>query len=124
MKKRARADSTSSGADEGWAVMTTLIGGFVVWGGIGWLLDRWWGTHFLTPVGVIVGMTLGIYAVVARHGGLKPPAVPAQQVSASPVRSLQGSAADRTVDRQLNSSTPDPRPGPPPASTRRETECP
>ncbi len=114
MTKRARADSTSSGADEGWAVMTTLIGGFVVWGGIGWLLDRWWGTTFLTPVGVIVGMTLGIYAVVARHGGLKPTRVPAQQVSAT----------DRTEDRPLHISTPDPRPGPPPASTRRETECP
>ena len=109
MKKRARADSTSSGADEGWAVMTTLIGGFVVWGGIGWLLDRWWGTTFLTPVGVIVGMALGIYAVVARHGGLKPTSVDAQ-----PLR----------TKAQLESSTPDPRPGPPPASTRRETECP
>jgi len=68
-----------------------------VWGGIGWLLDRWWGTTFLTPVGVIVGMALGVFAVVARHGGLK----------TTGVRSI-----------------PDPQPGPPPASTRRETECP
>ena len=109
MKKRASADSTPSGADEGWAVMTTLIGGFVVWGGIGWLLDRWWGTTFLTPVGVIVGMALGVFAVVARHGGLKSPGAPA-------VRNEN--------TNQLHGSTPDPRPGPPPASTRRETECP
>src|ERR1700710_1964072 len=102
MKKRARADSTSSGADEGWAVITTLIAGFVVWGGIGWLLDRWWGTTFLTPVGVIVGMALGVFAVVARHGGLKTTSAPA-------VKNAQ--------TKQLHSSTPDPRPGPPPAST-------
>jgi F0F1-type ATP synthase assembly protein I len=68
MKKRANVDSRSSGADEGWAVMTTLIGGFVVWGGIGWLMDRWLGTRLFTPIGLIVGMALGIYAVVARYG--------------------------------------------------------
>jgi F0F1-type ATP synthase assembly protein I len=72
MNKRANADSTSTGGDEGWAVLTTLIGGFVLWGGLGWALDRWWGTAFLTPTGLIVGMALGVYAVVARHGGLKP----------------------------------------------------
>jgi F0F1-type ATP synthase assembly protein I len=109
MKKRARADSTSSGADEGWAVLTTLIAGFVVWGGLGWLLDRWWGTTFLTPVGVIVGMALGVFAVVARHGGLKTTGAPV-------VRSEN--------TKYLHGSAPDPRTGPPPASTRRETECP
>jgi len=103
MKKRAKADSAPTGADEGWAVLTTLIGGFVVWGGIGWALDRWWGTHFLTPAGLIVGMALGIYAVVARHGGFRPSQATAEQ----PPRF---------------DSIPDPRPGPPPASTRRETE--
>ena len=75
MKMRAKADSTSGGGDVGWAVMSTLIGGFAVWGGIGWLLDRWWHTHFLTPVGLILGMGLGIYAVVARFGPM-PPATP------------------------------------------------
>lgn len=68
MKKRANVDSRSSGADEGWAVMTTLIGGFVVWGGIGWLMDRWLDTRLCTPIGLIIGMALGIYAVVARYG--------------------------------------------------------
>jgi F0F1-type ATP synthase assembly protein I len=68
MKKRANVDSRSSGADEGWAVITTLIGGFVVWGGLGWLMDRWLDTRLCTPIGVILGMALGIYAVVARYG--------------------------------------------------------
>ena len=118
MKKRANADSTSNGADEGWAVMTTLVGGFVLWGGIGWVLDRWLGTHFLVPIGLIVGMALGIYAVVARHGGLSPSPPP----GASPV-------AQRVDPYNLqlyrrSRSLPDPPPGPPPANTRRETECP
>jgi F0F1-type ATP synthase assembly protein I len=114
MKKRANADSTSTGADEGWAVLTTLIGGFVLWGGIGWALDRWWGTSFLTPVGLIVGMVLGIYAVVARHGGFKR----GQPITGKPKQYNPG------LYRSERRTTPDPQPGPPPASTRRETECP
>jgi F0F1-type ATP synthase assembly protein I len=94
MKIRPTPSSDHSGANEGWAVISTLIGGFVLWGGIGWLLDHWWGTRFATPVGLIIGMVLGIYAVVARAGHPAP-------------------AVTRPTD---------PQPGPPPASTRRETE--
>ncbi|MEJ7649129.1 MAG: AtpZ/AtpI family protein [Nakamurella sp.] len=82
------------GADEGWAVVSTMLGGFAVWGGIGWLLDQWWGTKFALPVGVIVGMVLGIYAVIAR-------VIHSEPAVARPT---------------------DPTTGPPPASTRRETE--
>jgi len=113
MKKRANADSTSAGADEGWAVLTTLIGGFVLWGGIGWVLDRWWGFSFLAPVGLILGMVFGIYAVVARHGGLP----------ASPAITTKPAQYNPHLYRS-NRSASDPQPGPPPASTRRETECP
>lgn len=81
--------------------MTTLISGFVVWGGIGWLLDLWWGTRLMTPIGLILGMGLGIYAVVARFG--RPPAPQASDVQRVPT--------DRSV-------------GPMRADTRRETQCP
>jgi hypothetical protein len=67
--------------DQGWAAVSTLIGGFVVWGGVGWLLDRWWGTHFAMPVGVILGMALGVYAVVMRYG-----------VAATPIDAKSGNA--------------------------------
>jgi F0F1-type ATP synthase assembly protein I len=83
MKKRARPSAASAGVDQAWAAVTTLIGGFVVWGGVGWLLDRWWGTRFALPVGVILGMALGVYAVVVRYGvaptqgGAKPAAAAA-----------------------------------------------
>jgi F0F1-type ATP synthase assembly protein I len=118
MNKRANADSTSSGGDEGWAVLTTLIGGFVVWGGIGWALDRWWGTTFATPVGLIIGMVLGIFAVVARHGGVK-----AGQPSTADLSSRCPRQYDPGLYRS-NRSTSDPAPRPLPANTRRETECP
>jgi len=117
MKKRASADSTSTGVNEGWAVMTTLIGGFVLWGAIGWALDRWFGTHFLTPVGLIIGMALGIYAVVARHGGLHTPP------SGAPPVSRRADPYNLQLYRRSRSIS-DPPPGPPPANPRRETECP
>ncbi|WP_205843628.1 AtpZ/AtpI family protein [Nakamurella deserti] len=70
--------------------MTTLIGGFAVWGGIGWLLDLWLGTRLFTPIGLIVGMALGIYAVVARFGlaAAPPPTKPQQQSPRVPPTSV------------------------------------
>lgn len=96
-ERRDRLGAVASGhggADQGWTVISTLLGGFAVWGVIGWLLDRWWGTHIALPIGLIVGMALGIYAVVARATHAPP-------------------AETRPTD---------PQPGPPPASFRRENE--
>jgi F0F1-type ATP synthase assembly protein I len=45
-----------------------MISGMAVWGGVGWLLDRWWDTRVFLPVGVILGMAVAIYLVVARYG--------------------------------------------------------
>ncbi len=110
MKTRAAARQSSRGADEGWAVLSTLMSGFVVFGGVGWLLDHWWGTRLITPIGLIVGMGLGIYAVVMQFG--RPPAPGAASASAA---STGVSSAVLPVD---------PSDGPPPADTRRETERP
>ncbi|MCU1604559.1 MAG: uncharacterized protein JWP46_1024 [Modestobacter sp.] len=62
----------SSGADTGWAVTGTLISGMAVWGGAGWLLDRWWDIVVFFPVGIIFGMTVAIYLVVKRYGAADP----------------------------------------------------
>jgi F0F1-type ATP synthase assembly protein I len=94
MKTRLVRRPPSKGAEDGWAVMTTLLGGFLVWGGIGWLLDRWLETKLFTPIGLVVGMVLGIYAVVAKFG-----------------------LADGPAEKRPT----DPTSGPPPAGSRRET---
>jgi F0F1-type ATP synthase assembly protein I len=59
-----------SGAETGYAVIGTLISGMAVWGGAGWLLDQWLDTRVFFPVGIILGMSVAIYLVVARFGGL------------------------------------------------------
>ena len=71
-----------SGADTGWAVTGTLISGMAVWGGVGWLLDRWLDIVVFFPVGIIFGMAVAIYLVVKRYGAADP--VPGQQPAKTP----------------------------------------
>jgi F0F1-type ATP synthase assembly protein I len=129
MKIRPQVKPASKGADEGWAVLSTLISGFVVFGGIGWLLDRWWDTHLMVPIGLIVGMALSIYAVVMQFGR---PDAAGEAEHAPAARSTNAAAALRTekalnraraVNRAHAAAAHPPSDGPPPASTRRETEC-
>ncbi|SEO91302.1 AtpZ/AtpI family protein [Trujillonella endophytica] len=70
----AKPTSGGSGAETGYAVIGTLISGMAVWGGAGWLLDQWLDTRVFFPVGIIFGMAVAIYLVVARFGGLPPAA--------------------------------------------------
>jgi len=57
-------------ADPGdaWTILAYLLSGLIVWGGVGWLLDRWLGTGFLTLIGLLVGMATSIYIVYIRYG--------------------------------------------------------
>ncbi|WP_245736565.1 AtpZ/AtpI family protein [Micromonospora pattaloongensis] len=58
-----------SGADAGWAALGYLLGGMIVWGGIGWLVDRWLG---LPNVGLLIGLiggtVAGVYLTVKKLG--------------------------------------------------------
>ncbi|MEP7017991.1 MAG: AtpZ/AtpI family protein [Actinomycetota bacterium] len=51
-----------------WNVVSYLISGPVMFGGIGWALDRWLGTAFLVPVGILAGMAVSLYLVWFRYG--------------------------------------------------------
>ncbi len=84
-----RVRPPSKGADEGWAVFGSLLSGLVLFGAIGWLLDQWWGTRVMAPIGAVIGMALGIYAVVMRH---------AQRVADDQVSADLASSARATAD--------------------------
>ncbi len=56
------------GMGQGWASLGTLLSGMLVWGGVGWLLDRVLGTTFCVPVGVLVGLASAVYLVYVRSG--------------------------------------------------------
>ena len=52
-------------ATDPWAAVGRLSGGVLVYGGIGYLLDRWWNTSFMTPIGILFGTALGIWTIYA-----------------------------------------------------------
>jgi F0F1-type ATP synthase assembly protein I len=53
----------------GWAITSTLVGGIVTVGGLGYLLDRVLGTETVfTAIGIVLGAGSGIYIVYLRWG--------------------------------------------------------
>ncbi len=60
----------AEGADAGWAAIGYLLGGMFVWGGVGWLIDKWLG---LPNVGLLIGLiggaAAGVYLTVKRLDG-------------------------------------------------------
>lgn len=53
--------------DSGWVMTAELVSATFVWGGIGWLLDRWLGlAPWLMVAGFIIGFATGMYLVYLR----------------------------------------------------------
>ncbi len=64
-----RPSGAWSGYGTGWAATGTLLAGIVVWGAIGYLIDRLAGTgELFLAIGLIVGAAGGIYLVYLRYG--------------------------------------------------------
>ncbi len=66
-----------------WHAFGYLVSGVLMYGFLGWLVDRWWGTSFMVVVGILAGAGLGIYMTFARFNrpwatkDNKPPTRPA-----------------------------------------------
>ena len=59
-----RADETPRG--DPWNAFGYIVAGVLMYGLIGFGLDRWWGTSFLVAIGIMVGAVLGLYMTWAR----------------------------------------------------------
>lgn len=59
-----------------WHAFSYLVAGVLLYGAVGWALDRWLGTQFLVVVGILLGVVLGLYATWARFYGPRRPARP------------------------------------------------
>jgi F0F1-type ATP synthase assembly protein I len=52
-----------------WSIIGTLLAGVLVWGGIGYLLDRWSGMHgVFAAIGAVVGAAAAFYLIYVRYG--------------------------------------------------------
>jgi F0F1-type ATP synthase assembly protein I len=58
-----------AGVGIGWGITATMIAGIVVWGGLGYLIDRLAGTsRVFFAIGIILGAVAGTYIVYLRYG--------------------------------------------------------
>ena len=72
----SKAEVTPLGEAAGWTVLSYLISGPMLYGGLGWFLDRWLGTDWIVAVGIVAGMGLSLYVIVLRYVAPKQPAKP------------------------------------------------
>ncbi|HJV05531.1 MAG TPA: AtpZ/AtpI family protein [Actinomycetota bacterium] len=69
MPPRPHRGSAYEGIGTAWNIIATLLAGMLVWGGLGWLADRWLDTgRLFTAIGLLVGTAGGIYLVYVRYG--------------------------------------------------------
>ena len=51
---------------DGWRILSYLLGGMILYGGIGWLIGRWTGISVLFPIGMLLGLGLAIAMIIFR----------------------------------------------------------
>lgn len=55
--------------DDATVILSYLITGPAVFGGLGWGIDRWAGTSFVVAIGLLLGIAMSFYLIWLRYGG-------------------------------------------------------
>lgn len=58
----------SQQANAGWTIFGYMIAGMAFYGGVGYLISRWTHQFWIFPVGMLVGIGIGVFAVIYRYG--------------------------------------------------------
>ncbi|QXJ21771.1 AtpZ/AtpI family protein [Actinomadura graeca] len=67
-QKRRPEDGQREFADAAWSAPSYLLSGMFIWGGLGWLLSKWTGLIWFTPIGLVIGVVLAIYLIYVKYG--------------------------------------------------------
>ena len=51
-----------------WTILGYMISGLLIWGGIGWGLDRWLNTGYFLLAGLLLGIGSALYLIWLRFG--------------------------------------------------------
>jgi ATP synthase protein I len=51
---------------DGWQILSYMLGGMILYGGVGWLVARWTGIALLFPLGMILGIGLSVALIIFR----------------------------------------------------------
>lgn len=72
-QSRSKAPRTDAGggADAGLRILSYLLAGLLLYGGLGWLGDQFFDTVWMMPTGLILGVVLSIYLVIKRFGSVE-----------------------------------------------------
>ena len=54
------------GPTDGWQVVSYMLGGMALYGGIGWLIGRWTHLPVLLPIGMILGLAGAVALIIFR----------------------------------------------------------
>ena len=49
-----------------WSIFGYLLSGLLIWGGLGWALDKWLNTGYFLLIGLLLGMGASVYLVWMR----------------------------------------------------------
>jgi F0F1-type ATP synthase assembly protein I len=88
-----------AGMDLGMRVLSYLIAGVLVYGGLGWVGDHYLGTGFLLPLGIVLGAAGGCYVIIRRYGQ-----VPQELLVSTRRRTYRKAASISDRRRVLNES--------------------
>jgi F0F1-type ATP synthase assembly protein I len=67
-QSRRNPPGVPEGASAGWSILSYMITGMVLYGGIGWLIGRWTHVAALFPIGMLVGLGLALTMIILRYG--------------------------------------------------------
>lgn len=65
-KPSPASPSDPRGPTDGWQVLSYMIGGMALYGGIGWLIGRWTHLPVLFPIGMIAGLAAAVALIIFR----------------------------------------------------------
>jgi ATP synthase protein I len=51
---------------DGWQILSYMLGGMILYGGIGWLISHFTGIAILFPIGMILGIGLSVAMIIFR----------------------------------------------------------
>jgi F0F1-type ATP synthase assembly protein I len=52
----------------GWSVFGYLVGGMAFYGGVGWLIGHFTHLAAIFPIGMLLGLGIGVFAVIYKYG--------------------------------------------------------
>ena len=92
------SEPSTSGENDPWAAFGYLAAGVLFYGVLGWLLSVWLHHDYWIPIGLLVGLALGMYMVLTRYRYRAPTGDAAQAADNSTPRSSKPAGRETTPD--------------------------